>query len=569
MTSTEIMTASYTQSAAPTDTDMFAAPLIGILRKNAGTALLANAVLAVAVAAVMRGAVETPVLIAWLAVVLALNGARLLHIMTSRNTAGEFDVGWLWARLFTIGAGLTGAAWGIGAVVMFPTDAIHLQVFLAFVLGGLAAGAVVSSASWLPAYFAFAVPALAPLIIRFLVVPGELPLVMGAMLLLFLGFLGALARSFNASLRQTMSLKGERSRLLDERNLSEAFFSKTFHSSPVLMTLSNPRDGTHYDVNRAWSALTGYSHEQAMRKTSLELGLWTRPEDRQTFIEILNRDGAVSGFETVFRARDGSERDMLVAGEYIREGENEKLLFIGQDITRLKEVERLKSEFVSVVSHELRTPLTSIKGSLGLVLSGGTGEVAEKSRQLLTLAERNTDRLTSLVNDILDFEKLRSGEMQFADLRFDLTHLVGDMVSECAPLAEQFGIEFVWSMPTQKLNVSGDAARIGQVITNILSNAAKFSPAGEQVGISVSSENARARVEVSDRGPGIDESFREAIFERFTQGDSSDTRQNMGTGLGLGICKSIIDHHLGDIDFRANEGGGTTFFFELPLALET
>jgi hypothetical protein len=194
--------------------------MIGILRKNARTALLANAVLAVAVAAVMRYAVDTPVLITWLAVVLALNGARLQHIMTSRNTAGEFEAGWPWARLYTLGADLTGAAWGIGAVVMFPADAIHLQVFLAFVLGGLAAGAVVSSASWLPAYFVFVVPALAPLIIRFLVVPGELPLVMGAMLVLFLVFLGALARLFNASLRQTMSLKGERSRLLDERNLS-------------------------------------------------------------------------------------------------------------------------------------------------------------------------------------------------------------------------------------------------------------------------------------------------------------------------------------------------------------
>jgi signal transduction histidine kinase len=218
-----------------------------------------------------------------------------------------------------------------------------------------------------------------------------------------------------------------------------------------------------------------------------------------------------------------------------------------------------------VVSHELRTPLTSIKGSLGLVLSGGTGEVAEKSRELLILAERNTDRLTGLVNDILDFEKLRSGEMQFADLRFDLAHLMGDTVSECAPLAEQFGIEYVWKSPAKIINVSGDAARIGQVITNILSNAAKFSPASEKIGIRVCSENGRARVEVSDRGPGIDESLREAIFERFTQGDQSDTRHGMGTGLGLSICKSIIDHHLGDIDFRANEGGGTTFFFELPL----
>ena len=112
--------------------------------------------------------------------------------------------------------------------------------------------------------------------------------------------------------------------------------------------------------------------------------------------------------ETRFRTRSGEERDMLVAGEFIHDGKDDKMLFIGQDITRLKEVERLKSEFVSVVSHELRTPLTSIKGSLGLVLKESGGELSEQSRHLLQLAERNTDRLASLVYDILDFEMRRA-----------------------------------------------------------------------------------------------------------------------------------------------------------------
>ena len=146
---------------------------------------------------------------------------------------------------------------------------MQLQVFLAFVLGRLAAGAVVMVASWLPAYFAFAVPMLTSLIFRFLIEPGELTLVMSAMLILFMVFLGVLARSFNAPLKQTLSLRNERPRLLDERNTNEIFFLKTFHNSPVLMTLSDPKDGRHYDVNRAWTALTGYNHRDAMEKSSL------------------------------------------------------------------------------------------------------------------------------------------------------------------------------------------------------------------------------------------------------------------------------------------------------------
>jgi PAS domain S-box-containing protein len=556
----------YTKHAAGAgDTNLLA--LTRMLRKNAHTALLANSMLAGAVTFVMRGAVEAPILFAWLAILVGLNGARFLHIAASRASDDSYNAGVPWARVLTFGAGLTGAVWGIGAAIMFPPEAMQLQVFLAFVLGGLAAGAVVMAASWLPAYFAFSVPMLAPLIFRFLIEPGELPLVMGTMLILFVVFLGSLARSFNASLKQTLSLRVERSRLQDERDSNEIIFMRTFHSNPVLMTLSDPKDGRHYNVNRAWMALTGYSHQDAMGKSSLELGLWAHPEDRVAFIEALERDGEVAGIETRFRTRDGAERDMLVAGEYVRDGGDNKLLFIGQDITRLKEVERLKSEFVSVVSHELRTPLTSIKGSLGLILKASGAELSERSQGLLELATRNTDRLTNLVNDILDFEKLQSGAMQFQAKRFDLAALAADTVAECQGFAETTGVTFRMIEAASPVNVSGDAARIGQVIANILSNAAKYSEPGGAVDVSVFEMVGLARLEISDRGLGIDAGLHSAIFERFTQGDQSDTRAKMGTGLGLSISKSIIDQHGGAIDFRTNDGGGTTFFFELPITL--
>jgi hypothetical protein len=265
--------------------------LVEMLHKNARTALLANCILAGAVALVMRGAVETPILIAWLAILLPLNGARFLHIAASRAPGAVIDEGRPWARFFTFGAGLTGAVWGIGAVVMFPPEAIQLQVFLAFVLGGLAAGAVVYAASWLPSYFAFAVPMLAPLIFRFFLEPGELPLVMGSMLIPFVVFLGSLARSFNAPLKQSLSLRNERSRLLDERNSNEMFFAKTFHNSPVLMTLSEPKDGSHFDVNRAWTTLTGIATKTPWESRRLN---WASGQTLRTGPPLSKRSSATA-----------------------------------------------------------------------------------------------------------------------------------------------------------------------------------------------------------------------------------------------------------------------------------
>jgi PAS domain S-box-containing protein len=155
---------------------------------------------------------------------------------------------------------------------------------------------------------------------------------------------------------------------LNDKKVSDEFFQKAFHSSPVLLTVSRPSDGVHFDVNETWFSITGYSYEEAMESSALKLGLWDNPEDRVDLINELEKTGAARGLETIFRTKSGELRNMLVSGEFIQVGNDKRFLFIGQDITHLREIERLKSEFVSIVSHELRTPLTSIHGALGLVL---------------------------------------------------------------------------------------------------------------------------------------------------------------------------------------------------------
>ena len=249
---------------------------------------------------------------------------------------------------------------------------------------------------------------------------------------------------------------------------------------------------------------------------------------------------------------------------------NNERLFLGivRDITERKEMDRLKSEFISTVSHELRTPLTSIRGSLGMISSGKLGEIPEKAERMIKLARRNSERLINLVNDLLDVEKIQSGKLEFHFERLDLTQLVKKSIESTRPFADEHGVTFEMGGSIPAAYITGDNDRLMQVMTNLLSNAAKFSSPGDKVEISVTREGNMIRVSVADQGLGIPEDFQDRIFERFTQADSSDTRIKGGTGLGLNISKAIVDVHKGIIDFHTTHGQGSTFYFELREAAE-
>lgn len=224
-----------------------------------------------------------------------------------------------------------------------------------------------------------------------------------------------------------------------------------------------------------------------------------------------------------------------------------------------------KSEFLAVASHELRTPLTSIKGSLSLIVGGAFGALPENLSEVLSIAHRNTNRLISLVNDILDTEKIASGSMEYHFETLNLSRMVVDAVDANQSFAEQYGVTFTINQIAPSIYVKGDTDRLTQVIANLLSNAAKFSPTGGDVEISVTVQGQSARVSITDNGPGIPENLRAHIFDKFTQADSTDTRAKGGTGLGLNISKSIIESHNGSIDFTSTIGLGSEFFFVLPM----
>ncbi|HRN53992.1 MAG TPA: ATP-binding protein, partial [Gemmatimonadaceae bacterium] len=236
------------------------------------------------------------------------------------------------------------------------------------------------------------------------------------------------------------------------------------------------------------------------------------------------------------------------------------------DIEKLKELERLKADFVSTVSHELRTPLTSMRGALGLLLAGAGGELSQKGRELLRIALTNTDRLIRLINDILDIEKIDAGHVQIRHDRLALRPLLESTLSSLDGYAREAGVS-LRLLEAPDLELHGDSDRLIQVFTNLVSNAVKFTPKDQTVDVSARVEQDNVRVCVRDHGPGIPKEFASRIFGRFQQAGGAESRRSGGTGLGLSISKAITELHGGRIGFEAPaDGEGTVFYVLLPLA---
>ena len=275
--------------------------------------------------------------------------------------------------------------------------------------------------------------------------------------------------------------------------------------------------------------------------TSAEDDLYTRADGLQIPVEVtatpLIEEDAVSGAVVVFR-----------------------------DVTQRREVDRMKSEFVSMVSHELRTPLTSIRGALGLLSGGALGPLAPNAGRMVDIALESSDRLTRLINDILDIERIEAGvvSMKLAFHRID--ELVATATSQVQLLAEQSGIAVVVTAPDTRVFV--DADRVVQTLVNLVGNAIKFSPSQTTVRIDAVERGTFVEIAIHDQGRGIPESKLEEIFARFQQIDSSDARAKGGSGLGLAISRSLVERLGGRIWAENNAVGGATFRFTLPTEAE-
>ncbi|MBB4303174.1 PAS domain S-box-containing protein [Rhodobium orientis] len=240
------------------------------------------------------------------------------------------------------------------------------------------------------------------------------------------------------------------------------------------------------------------------------------------------------------------------------------------DITEQKRSEQMKNDFIATVSHELRTPLTSIHGALSLMDMGRAGELTVKGKRLVSMAHANSDRLVRLINDILDIERIESGAMPFDIRPTALRSVIDGALEATRSYSAERNTKIVVEDTAPNLTAMVDPDRLNQVLVNLISNAVKFSPPERKVSIRIAQRSGRARIYVSDEGPGIPPEFRSRIFNKFERADASDTQKVGGTGLGLSISKAIVEHLNGEIDFESVEKEGTTFCIDLPaLPMET
>jgi signal transduction histidine kinase len=239
-----------------------------------------------------------------------------------------------------------------------------------------------------------------------------------------------------------------------------------------------------------------------------------------------------------------------------------------QDVTEQRRVVRMKDEFVSTVSHELRTPLTAIRGALAILAKGSEQSLDARGAQMLAMAGKNAERLTTLINDILDIEKIGSGTLAMNVEPLDLAQVLRDVTEQTRPFASAHGVELALALDCDTLPLIGDAGRLQQALANLLSNACKYSPRGETVTMRGSRENGRALLSVQDNGPGIPIDFRPHIFGRFAQASPEHQQGRSGSGLGLAITKAIVERHGGEIGFESEVGRGSCFWIRLPLRRE-
>jgi PAS domain S-box-containing protein len=279
--------------------------------------------------------------------------------------------------------------------------------------------------------------------------------------------------------------------------------------------------------------------------------------------QAMSEGEVVSSRADTYRRTFGTDFPVEVtASPLIDDDEILGAVVVFRDVTERREVDRMKDEFLSIVSHELRTPLTSIRGSLAMLSDGQFDQLPSPAQQMISIATRSSERLTRLINDILDVERIRSGKLRMECAPHEADHLVHSSTREMSSLAASGGVRI--DVDRTEGWVLADPDRIVQTLTNILGNAIKFSGAGSTVRVEAVTADREVVFSVVDEGRGVPQDKLSSIFDPFEQVDSTDSREKGGTGLGLAICRGIVERHGGRIWAESEPGVGTTVRFTLP-----
>jgi len=363
---------------------------------------------------------------------------------------------------------------------------------------------------------------------------------------------GELAEAFN-----------EMTRKLRDTTVSRDYLDRVLETMGECLVVTGP-DGTITRVNRAVCSLSGVGEDELLGQNCRDL--FRAPQGHVSLLDALGPDGSARGLETELLARGGEAVPVIVSVGTMEEsaGRARSYVVVAADIGERLRHEQQKDEFVTMVHHEVRAPLTAVRGAIGLLDGGVVGELGKRGQELVEIALRNSERMERLVNDILVSRKLDSGRMEFHYEKVELMPLVEQAISATSAYAANYEVRFELSNGVAGATVRVDPDRMIQVLTNVLTNAVRFSAADDVVTVKASRHNDMLRVAISDKGPGISEDFRDHVFEAFARGEHDDWRHRSGTGLGMSISKGIIEELSGTISFETKLGEGTTFFVDIP-----
>ncbi|MDH5371241.1 MAG: cell wall metabolism sensor histidine kinase WalK, partial [Gammaproteobacteria bacterium] len=431
--------------------------------------------------------------------------------------------------------------------------------------GGMAAGAVTSLSYirlMVTIYLSFT---LIPLSIRFFISGTELSIAMGSMVVLaFLVVLQLATQSYKKNI-ENIRMRIDNIKQAQSLKHSEHRY-KTILETATDSFFLHDLTGKLIDVNNQACRSLGYTKNELIEMSVTDIEL-TADKDIPLDVWDTLKEGENIVLDGVHRRKDGSTFPVEVSLGLILMGNESFISVLARDVTERKRIEKMKEQFISTVSHELRTPLTSIRGSLSLLTGGAAGDIPKQAQEMLAIASNNTERLLRLINDLLDIQKIESDELEMEFEDIPIAPILKQAIEDNNAYAEQYGVTINLNPISKDVMVYANKDYLMQVMANLLSNAAKFSHENGVVDISVSQEhNNKIRISISDQGQGIPEDFYSKIFGKFSQSDSSDTRQKGGTGLGLNITKAIVEKHGGEIGFTSQVDKGTTFYFELPIS---
>ncbi|HWP97438.1 MAG TPA: PocR ligand-binding domain-containing protein [Syntrophomonadaceae bacterium] len=355
---------------------------------------------------------------------------------------------------------------------------------------------------------------------------------------------------------------------------SEEKFSRAFRSTPDCLAITTGREGRYVEVNDSFLQATGYERQEVIGFTPIDLDIWVVPAERDLLMKQLQENGSIRNFETRFQTKNREIRNYLVSAETIELDGEPHFLGMFRDVSDRKRAEeaaeaanKAKNQFLANVSHEIRTPLNGIIGMTQLLLSTS---LDTEQHQFATRVIDSAQHLLNIINDILDISKIESGRMTIKNKKFKLTDIYEDIINPLSLEAGKKGLKLLSFIdPEIPTVLNGDPLRIRQVLFNLMSNAIKFTHKG-RVALQAILENEdkdhpKIRFEINDTGIGISGEDQNRLFSPFVQVDNSDARLYSGTGLGLVICKKLVEDMGGQIGVTSNPNNGSTFWFILPM----